>query len=98
MADEVEHRRQAVEREPYFAVYWAKLADAQAAAGDYEGAKASFRKALEVNPWAADIQVDYAKLLMSHGENAEARRQLQHAVLALPDRREADSLLQQLGS
>ena len=85
LADEVEHRRQAVEREPYFAAYWAKLAVAQAAAGDYEGAKASYRKALAVNPWAADIQVDYAKLLMSHGENAEARRQLR-ACAARPPR------------
>jgi tetratricopeptide (TPR) repeat protein len=97
-ADEIKHRRQAAEREPEFMDYWGKLAGAQWDTGDYEGAKASFRKALEVNPWAANIQVAYAKMLMSHGENAEARRQLEHALPALPDRGEADALLAQLGS
>jgi tetratricopeptide (TPR) repeat protein len=96
-ADEIAHRRQAAERQPEFADYWWRLAEAQADAGDYEGAKASYRKALEANPWAADIQVAYAKLLIAHGENAEARRQLEHAVPALPDHREADALLHQLG-
>jgi tetratricopeptide (TPR) repeat protein len=95
--DAVQHARQAAEREPERVVYWGQLAFDEEQASDVGAARAAFQRALAVDPWAADVQVQYARFLIDQGDTEEAKRQLQHAVLALPDRTEADQLLSQLG-
>ena len=97
--DAVKHRREATKREPDRMRYWAQLALDEQQANNVEGAKAAFKQALAVNPWAADVQLLYARFLIDQGsadDRAEARRQIEHAMPALPNQREGQDLLSEL--
>jgi putative thioredoxin len=63
----------------------AEEAEAEAAAGDVEGAEARFREALDADPDNADAAIGLARILADRGEDDEAR------ALVEPHRTEAEA-------